>query len=132
MNNLNIDNNKKYYSGMISVPSVSNHFVVSGRKTTSEDAAHFQGWDLKSYRTLFEAAGYNTNNQIQPLVFFHSKRQECEETRINILMSLEVLIGFDFDDSTMILDQEKFMDTSLRAIMEKYIIFWTSYILRRP
>ena len=74
-----IEDGKRYYGGMIFVPSVAERYVACGRKTTAADAAHCDGIGPQSYGTTFEVVTYDTNMHLLPLVFAHFVGVECYE-----------------------------------------------------
>lgn len=123
VNTTDIDENNKYYSGLLFLTSVSNQFVLNGRKTTAADAANRKGIGSQSYGTVFQAGGYDENNHIQRPVFLLSIRTEREETWKNIFGPLNELNRFVVDNRTMIVDQEKYKYIAFRAKMERAHLF---------
>lgn len=118
-----ISDHKRYYSGILFVPSTSTHFLQTARMTTTADAAHCQGIGPQSYGTMLQAAVYDANNHICPLVFAHSVRTECQEAWKPVFDVLKNMPGFDIYRRTTIVDQEKSIDAAFRSVMEKANLF---------
>lgn len=95
----------------------------TGRMTTTADVAHCEGHGPQSYGTIFEAAIYDTNNHICPLLFDHSVGTEREETWMPIFQAMADLDAFNVERRTYVVDQQKSINLAFRRTMEKYNLF---------
>lgn len=118
-----IADGKRYYSGLLFVPSTSAHFCSFGRLTTTADAAHCQGIGPQSYGTTFEVVGYDANNNLVPLLFYHYIGTESEESWRVVFTALKAISGFDRAGRVTIVDQEKSIDSAFRGVMEHAHLF---------
>lgn len=67
-----IDDNERYYSSFIFVPSTFTHFAKTARMAKCADAYHCQGVGQQSYETIFQPLLYDTNINLLPIEFAHS------------------------------------------------------------
>lgn len=103
--------------GSFFVPGTSINLSTTARMTATADVAHCHGLSPQSYGTMLQAAVYDTNSHICPLVFAHSVRTECEETQLPELQALQSLPSFDVARRTTIVDQENSIGAAFRSRM---------------
>lgn len=58
------------------LPSVRSHLSATYNMKTTSGAAYCAVVGVNSYGTNFEVIGYDSNNHLPPLVFFHSVAPE--------------------------------------------------------
>lgn len=118
-----IEDNNRYYGGFIFIPSIASHFCIHGRMTSSADAAHCEGKGPQSYGTTFEVVTYDTNYNIVPIAFAHFVGAECHQYWSNVFRACKNIDGFDIPDRTVVVDQEKSIDTSFKEIFSHAKMF---------
>ena len=118
-----IDDNRRYYAGLLFVPSISEHICKFGRRTATADAAHCAGVGPQSYGTAFEVLAYDANNSAVPILFFHSVGVESEETWLTVFKALKDIPGYDVEGRITIVDQEKSIDSTYRSTMQHAKLF---------
>ena len=107
-----IQDDEVYYAGFRFIPSIAAHMCKFGSKTGSADAAHCEGKGLNSYGTTFEVVLYDTNYNIVPIFFAHFIGAECYDYWHSVFKKCSTVDNFDIPQRTIIVDQEKSIDTA--------------------
>lgn len=77
-------------------------------------------WSSKlcNYLWCYNLIIYDTNNDIIPILFYHSIATESNESWSTVLGALNEVDSFEVEGSVTILDQEKFIGKIYREAME--------------
>ena len=123
VNLTDIKDDESYYGGFTFVPSIASTVCKYGRNTGCADAAHCEGKGLNSYETTFKVVVYDANYSIIPVLFAHFIGVESYDYWRTVFENCSEIEEFDVIRRTLIVDQEKSIDTAFDDVVKNVKLF---------